>query len=312
MKQKWRLILTTLILSSGCLSADIELSSDIGSESIHSLEKNIQSGRGPFSLEVTYDAIGRSKIRKKHFRHQHISFAEGQAQLGIIYYYNPEYKEGLSAAVGYTYTDLDWRHNPAFDQEQFHTYNVTLEGFSKRLGRWLWIGQVKFNMDADHLDFSEYFRWGGLLWGRYDYCPNIGVHAGLLFTTGMKIDHVYPIIGFDWCFRENWKLNLVFPVNISLIYTIDECWSVALAARIFDSIHRAGKHEDLSRALFEYRNGGIEAAVEYDCDSWLKVNGHIGATTGGKLRISNRHNKHVHHYKFNSAGYVGGELEYRF
>jgi hypothetical protein len=208
---------------------------------------------------------------------------------------------------------LDWTNNPFFEQQNFGELIVGLGAFTKRIPNWLWQAQVTMNMDTEHRNWNLYTNYDLLLWGRYTTCnPDINLHVGFWMQTGMKIDHIYPIIGFDWVFAEDWKLNLVFPMNVSLVYTMDDSWSIALAGRFFDIRRRVGRDEPLSQGLFQYHNVGAELAVNYKLCDWLHANVHAGYTLWGKYKISNRENKHPTHFDIDSSWYAGGQLGVNF
>lgn len=264
-----------------------------------------------FKLEVSGDAIGKAKIDHSDGR-GHVKYNTFDVDFRFVFHYNKEYQEGLYGILNYQASEINWNKNPFFHKTEFHTASVTLGGFTHRLCNWRWVGEVAINIDTDHPNFTDYAFYDILLWGRYAYSCDVGLHVGLLVRTGMKIDWVYPVLGFDWTINDQWKLNVVFPVNVSLVYKFHKCWSVALAGRAFSERHRVGSHEPLPKALVTYRNAGGELALNYDCDQWLSANAHIGYSFGGTLKIANKEYEHRHHFDFKSAGYVGGELAVRF
>lgn len=311
MNKALRHFLTGFLCTTAFLHADIDYQS-VGSENMIPYGAKKGTEAGPFNVEANYDWIGQSAFEGRHLRGQHIKFNEGQVETGFTFYYEPEYEEGARFDLNYTFTDLDWKDNPNFDQKHFNTIGFNLGFASKRMCNWLWRLGARLNIDADHFNFNEYSDWDLLFWGRYNYSDDIRVHVGFVAMTGMKIDRIYPILGFDWDFYEDWKLNLVFPMNISLKYSISSCWTAGIAARFFDSRHRTGKHEPLPQSLWEYRNSGIELATDYMWAPYVHLNVHGGTTFGGILRTANRHYKHIHRHRFKPAGYFGGDLTINF
>jgi len=301
------ILITALIFLCTPLKADFE-TGDFSSEKIGRSEQPA----GPFKIELSSDIIAKSKFTDSGFKHQHIGYSQSEAEGNAIVYYNPCYREGINLGLAYTATDLNWKHNPFFHQRWFHTATTSIAGFTERLPNWFWKAQVAMNCDLEHFNISDYINWDILLWGRYTYSCDIGIHLGLIVQTGMQIDRVYPVIGFDWRFNPCWKLNAIFPLNMSIVYTFDQNWSAALAARFFDSRHRSGNDEPLEKALFHYQNTGAELDLNYAYNSWLSVNLHGGYTLGGRLKIANRHNDHPDHFWFNPAAYGGGEIDIRF
>ena len=302
-------IATCFILAAATGWTDIDIDSqDIGSEKITDTAK-----KSPFSFNTYIDAIDTAKINKGFYKGDKIHFAEAEAEAGMVVYYAPAYTEGARVAVGYTATYLRWAENPWFDQDHFNNLNVSLTGFSKRLDQWFWRTQLTANIDTSQWS-AMYTSYDILLWGRYSYCDNndkIGVHFGFLAQTGLRLDRLYPIIGFDWQISRKLKLNLVYPVNISLVYSITPRWSIAAAGRFFNSRFRVHHKEIFSKALVRYTNAGGELAIKYETE-YVSANIHGGFTFGGKYRVSNSKNHHPHNYRFDGSAYVGGEVDVTF
>lgn len=288
------------------LLADIDIDDqDVGSEQITKPAK-----RTPFSLNSHIDGIGTTKIEKGHFKGDEVHYATAEVEAGMIVYYNPAFTEGIRVALGYTPTYLRWSECPWFEQDRFNTVPVTVSGFTKRFDDWFWRSQVSFNFDADNWS-SEYISYDIIVWGRYTYCRDIGIHLGFWAETGLQMDRIYPILGFDWKISPRWKLNLVYPVDVALEYTLAKSWKLALAGRFFDSRFRVNRDECTSRALVRYTNAGAEFAIRYETDT-MSANIHIGTTLAGKFRQANHRNHHAHSFKLDSAAYAGGEFDVRF
>jgi hypothetical protein len=266
----------------------------------------------PFSLSVNFDKIGKSKINKGFFKDDKIDFGIAYAKAIAVIYYCPAYSEGANLGVSYTYTAFKWENNPWFHQQRFNTLTLQLGGFSKRLTRWFWQGLIDVNIDMDEWNLNEYSTYDLLLWGRYEYCRHIGIHVGFIAQTGMQMDRVYPIFGADWKISKNWKLNLVFPVNISLEYILNKQWSLAIAGRSFDSRQRIHRHqENQPKSVIRYENVGAEGSIRYDIHN-MSVDIHAGYTLGGKFKVANRHNNHSHSYKLDPSLYAGAEVDIKF
>lgn len=264
----------------------------------------------PFRISARGDWIGRSKVNKKGYRNQHVNFSTVEAQAEGIIMCNEDCQEGVGIGIGYTRSRFDW-HNSRCDlgNHNMDQLSFTITTFSQRLKNWLWMASVTANWEPKYSNFTDYTNYDILFWGRYACDKDFNMHIGFLAQTGMKIDRIYPVIGFDWKINDKWMLNAVFPMNMSIVYTINESWTAALAARIFDLRYRLGKREH--RALFQYRNGGAELAINYN-QKHFSANIHAGVTVGGQFRLSNRHNKDKRHFDLDPAGYVGGEAVVKF
>ncbi len=281
---------------------------DFGSEEITQPAK--QTGQALFNFDSYLDVIGKSKISKGFFKGDDIRFAAAQVQLGSVVYYCPGYTEGIRVSLAFTATFLAWPGNPWFDQEHFNLLSLNVTGFTKRLERWFWRSQISINTDTDEWR-GPYTSYDIILWGRYAYLKNIGLHIGVWVQTGLRLDRVYPILGADWQFSPNWKLNLVYPVNLAIEYTLSRVWSLALAIRNFNSRFRVHHESSCAKSLLRYTNVGTEFAIRYE-QGTTTANLHAGYALGGKYRVANPHNHHAHNYRFDPAPYVGGEVNVRF
>lgn len=305
-------IFYSLLLSLPLLGYDLGAqlaTEDIGSENIQISE----SSEGyPFRAKAAGDWVSRAKI-SKHRDDYHIKFAAAAVDASMVFYYDKCNKEAANVAVAYKKTYLNWEHNPYFKETNFDTISLILGGYSERLCDWIWRGQLSINFDnIEHWDFQDYMNYDLFLWGRYHLCENIGFHIGIFAQTGMMIDRVYPVIGIDWKYSQKLHINLIYPVNISAVYSFNPQWSIALAGRFFDERHRVKKDAHLSEGLWVYRVVGAEIALNYNPTDWISANVHLGTTIGGNLKVANRNYHHRRRYDVNDSAYAGGELSVSF
>ncbi len=297
--------LSLLTLSPLTLFADVE-------EGDWALQKVVPpANKGPFSVSANYDATGGAKFDDEPYDDDKLKYAQGNVTGAVVVYYNPTYDEGALVSLGYTNVHLDWDHNPFFDQKTFQTINVTIGGFTKRLRDWDLKALLTANIDIRPWN-CNYINYDLTLWGKYSYCQDISLHFGIIAQTGMKMDRVYPILGFDWKITPDWTLDFVFPIDMGLYYNVTKEWSVGVAARFFDYRNRLKDHELLSKGVFRYQSTGAELAVNYDNDDNITADLHGGMILGGHLRIANQHNNHPHRLKFKTAPYAGGAVSIRF
>ena len=313
---KWSNLLITSIFTIGIFNLSLFADDDIdtnnmGSENIGGAFENQPASKSPFSFSAYADAVGKAKINKGFFKKDEIQFAIANAEIEAVYYYCPEYSEAANITLGYTETYIGWKENPWFSQTHFDTVTLSFGGITKRFDRWLWRGQVEINYDGFDELTAEYLNYNLILWGRYSICKDIGVHMGFYVETGMRMDRIYPIIGFDWQINRKWKLNAVFPFDMALEYTHTKNWTFALAGRTFSIRHRIQPNDSHGKYVCRYTNFGIEAMVKYSLND-LVANIHAGVTTGGDFKVANSHNHDPNHYHLDPAGYVGAEVDMRF
>ncbi|KAF3362945.1 Uncharacterized protein PHSC3_000479 [Chlamydiales bacterium STE3] len=270
-----------------------------------------QDENTPYHLKFTFDSTAKANLKRKS--HGKVQYAEADLEGSMVFYHDECNSDSAYALAGYEYTRINWRRNPYFKQDEFNTLSLGIGASSKRMYDWLWLAEIRANFDVNHFKFSKYVTWDLYAWGRYTYSPGVNIHLGFLAFTGMKFDRVCPIVGFDWHINEKWKLNAVFPVDISLQYFLDDNWSISFAAKAILSRHRTGPNERLSRAVVVYTSGGLELGIDYlACDGRFSLNAHVGEMLGGRLKITNQHYHHKKQHRFRSCPYVGGELAYRF
>jgi hypothetical protein len=304
------IILLGLVLLTTNVSADEEI--DVTQQNIGSQRMASPTQQWRNELSFRADWIGPAKVDKKKFRDHKVKFYNVEVQGERTVYQNATCREGITLGLGYSNTGFHLEKNPFFKCDNFNMISLTLGGYSGRVERWLFQGYVTINWQYDYQRFPDYSNYDLMLWSRYEYCPNIiNIHAGFLIETGMKIDRICPIIGFDWKFYDKWKLNAVFPVNLSVVYDFADNWSAALAGRLFNVRYRLSPDERLKEALLEYYNYGIELGCSYQKEAFY-ANIHAGITLGGEFKISNREHKHKKHFDMDSAPYVGGEIAYKF
>lgn len=307
MKNIFNMLMAIVAFTTTGLVAD----GDIYVEDLSAQHIKEETSAGPFTAKISADYVGRANFKCHDF--SHLTFATGEVDLSLVYYYDPCYKEGTSIGVTYTRTYLNWKFNPFFTQKNIDMISVNFSGISQRLRDWTWRAQVSVNFDnIEYWNIEDYMNYDLLLWGRYAYTQDIGVHIGVLAFTGMRIDRVYPVFGIDWLFDCHWKLNLVFPMDLSLVYTLNQKWSIALAGRIFDQRHRVKKDQFYSEGLWHYTSSGAELVVKYTPTKWMTANVHAGGDFGGHLKVANRHYRDGRRLRFEGAPYAGAEVDINF
>lgn len=305
------MLLGISVASAHSLSAQLNVEEYSGQEI---LAQGSDQECGPFSISSYADWTGKADFEHKKCRKNlsNVEFGVAEIDANMVFYYDECNKEGLVATAGYNYNQIKWK-NPYFDQNQFNTASVAVSAFTERAENWKWAAQVKVNFDLNHFRFADYIYFDLLLSGRYAYSECLGLHFGVLALTGYRIDRIYPILGFDWQINEDLKLNMVYPLNVSLAYSVTKQWSVLVAGRAFENRHRVGKDNHYSRGLVEYRAAGVEGQIAYVSEN-KKIEGdiHAGQILGGTVKASNARHHHIKRYPFKTAPYVGGHLAIKF
>lgn len=312
---KRKALLTFFALSCACISTlratDLNIENYSGQQILAEAK---EQECGPFSIAAFADWAGKADFEHKRCRRSldNVEFGQAEIDANLVFYYDECNKEGLIATAGYNFTQIKWK-NPYFDQDQFNVASFAISGFSSRVANWNWSAQVKASFDLNHFKWADYIFFDMLLSGRYAYSECLGLHFGFIALTGYRIDHLYPILGIDWQISEDWKLDLVYPLDISLAYSLNCEWSLKIATRAFEQRHRVGKDNHYSRGLVEYRASGAEFQIAYQSEN-KKIEGdiHAGEILGGRVKASNSRHHHIKRYDFKNAPYVGGHLAVKF
>ena len=266
----------------------------------------------PFFISTEFEGIASAHFDHRHFKKQKIGYTAGELAAGGVIFYNACKQEAINVSLSYWHDHIEWKHNRYFDHHSFDNVTLSVGFFSMRVHDWFWRGQVGIDVDATYGDFWRYTFYDLLLWGRYTCSPTLGFHVGFVGQTGQRLDHVYPLIGLDWAISDRWKLNAVFPVEISLEYTLTQRWSFALATRFFEIRHRLRQSDRLKRGLIEYKNTGLELGCNYVYGKAINVNLHVGEALGGYFKLESQRHRRIHRLEFKPSPYAGGELQFHF
>ena len=193
-----------------------------------------------YTVDVEFLSTGDAKFKDVGITNQHLNFQKWQALSSYTHHIGSHH--GLVFELGYSSDKFDWKENPAFTESTYNSLNFGIGTFSSALTNWLWKGGLYASVDTEEFDFTHYALYSGTLWGRYTYSDNIDIHIGIHGNVGMKKDEVYPIIGLQYSPDNRWKLNLVYPQNLSAIYSLNDLWSVSLIGEFFKNRHRVSKN----------------------------------------------------------------------
>jgi hypothetical protein len=268
-----------------------------------------------FTFEGEADWIFKSRFTTPENAGQRIGFSESDIFLSYTQLLNS--CEGVGIGAGYSWTHLDWDQNPFFSEENFPAVTFSVDGFSKRFPSWVWKGSFSVDMQTDEFGDGDYNLYNLTIWGRYGfynyYVSDLGLNIGFVGRTGLEQTIAWPIVGLDFHIYRDWKINVVYPVNMSLIYSLNDNWSLAFAGRIWNTRRRVSESEVLPKGIFEYRNSGVEFVVNYKYCDYANANFHVGSTVGtGDLKIVDSRNHTIRHNKFREAAYLGGAFDFKF
>lgn len=315
----------SLSAEEGSLSVPVNVESvqDMTEEASQNIPNHFMEASGSF------DYISNAKFTKRGYTDQSITFALGGTGLRYVQFLGCSRQFAVTAAVDYFDNLLKWKENPYFSQDHFHNLAFSVGGMFQG-ETWLWKCNLGASFDLDAGKIGGYTLYSGQLWGRYSMTPNLGLHVGAIGITGLHENRAWPIFGFDYTWREKWKLRLIYPVDISLFYSFNCNWSLGVVHRLFWVRHRIqprkNQIEGLERnsgAFVEYRNRGTEIALRYEYDPVFQVTVHAGYAHGGEVCLSEAsccdrvefHRRRFKGYRsfcFDNSAYIGGQASLKF
>ncbi|HXF29509.1 MAG TPA: DUF6268 family outer membrane beta-barrel protein [Chlamydiales bacterium] len=257
-----------------------------------------------FNIVGDYHHIQDASIQHGKFRHHDFGFREGKVLANGVYHFDKE--KHLSLGIGYMNSHLDFDKRPHIRDSTFENLLVTAGTTVKSSDGWHWNGQLALQLNTDDIS-SRYCFFSGILEGKYEWKRRSNLHIGLIGVSGLRYTRVLPILGIDFKQSEQWKFNLIFPTNISAVYSFNHNFSLEAGLRTFLSRQRFSKHEEgrYERGFIAYRNLGAELTFNYKIHERLQASLQVGETLGGRIRLSNKHDTQRRHLKLKPSPYVG-------
>ena len=254
-------------------------------------------------LEGEYRGASKARFRTHSVKGSHQKYADGFAALYYSHALNTT--NFLSVEVGDSYLKFDWPRNPRFTHSKYNIAVGSLGWVSTSIDRWRWILSGTATVSAHDMNFGRNGVYYGLMWGRYAFSHTTGIHLGFHGHYGMRNGYLLPLIGFDTHFWQKWQLNLIFPVDFSLTYTLSNNWSASVKGVTFGRPYRhpwrvqggIGRYKE---GIFEVYASGAELDLNFKLHSFNAGAG-LGYNFGGWILIKDRHNNHPKYYKYDDA-----------
>ncbi len=265
--------------------------------------QNIPSPAYPFSLSGTYINVNETHFRKPDLADQSLKYR----QWNTVFAYTHPFNEcnGLILGAAWLGSEVNMEENIDFDETEFDYFNFSAAHYISSFPDWVWTVSLTAYLDAANFSLIDYALYQGVLWGRYTWCQPLELDFGLMVEAGLRKEKVWPIIGFVFTPSERWRISAVYPIDLSIAYSLHPALTAAASIRYLRSRHRVGEEEPNSQAIFDYRAAGIEGDLNFTPYPFLSVTGFAGSTLNGDFEISNRNNKRTKHLKFARSLYAG-------
>lgn len=257
----------------------------------------------PFALSGGYLAVTPADFTTPDVKGQTLRYT--QTTTAFAYTHPCNECLGLIFGAGYVGTQVNWKENPFFNETDYHYVNFNGGVYTTVFPDWQWTATVGIFVDTDEFDFGDYALYQGVLWGNYALRPWLSVSTGFILEVGLNKNRGWPILGLRFQPGENWRINAVYPIDISVEWDLAQCWSTAASIQFLRNRHRVSDTQPLPKAIFEYRTWGAEMDLIYRPASWLYLKGFVGATFTGELKVTNRNDDNGIHFKFGTSPYIG-------
>jgi len=257
----------------------------------------------PFSLGGSYLNSMPAKVTTPGFTDSKLRYEQYDANFNYTLPFSPIC--GINFGAGWVGTQVIWPQNPAFDESSFNYVNLSFGGFSKAFTRWTWTLNLATFLDTAYFSLVDYALYQAVLWGKYELRSYLEFDFGFLLEVGLNKDQIWPIFGLIYHPYDNFRIHLIYPIDMVLEYDLTEKLMAAAAVRILRNRHRVGSDEPLPQAVFQYQTWGGELDLRYRPIKRFFVKGFAGSTFGGALRVGNSSDNDPTYYKFNASFYAG-------
>ena len=264
-----------------------------------------------------YRNVGKAKFTTDSgsVKDSHERYADAHGYLYFSHFINEN--NAVSWKAGYSFLKFDWPKNPRFRGDDYHFATSSLGWITTSIKNWRWIVSAAVSVDAQTFDFSQSGVYYGVMWGRYQWGPKMGLHLGWYGYTGVKNGYILPILGFDWHPSRSWQINAIFPIDASVRYYFNKHWSIYVQASSFGRPYRfpIRAHEGIGKfrhGIFEVFSTGIELNLKYHIDNAFSFIVGGGWNFGGWILIKDHNNHHGKYYNFDGAPYGQGKLTFSF
>ncbi|MBS0620803.1 MAG: hypothetical protein JSS61_05025 [Verrucomicrobia bacterium] len=265
----------------------------------------------PLHFDAEYRHVAPAKFRTASVKGSKATYDDAHAYLYYSHYLTPD--NSLSWKVGYSALEFDWSQNPRFRGDHYHFASASLGWVSTSIQDWRWILATGVSVDTHTFNFGKTGVYYGMMWGRYQFSPNIGMHIGWCGYVGVENGYVLPILGIDWSVGKHWQFNGIFPVNLSIQYNFNASWAMSIEAAAFGRPYRFPMrvHDGIGKfdgGIFEVYSKGVELDLKYRFGNNFYASIGGGWNFGGWILIKDHANHHGKYYKFDDAPYGQARL----
>ncbi|MBS0622591.1 MAG: hypothetical protein JSR80_06500 [Verrucomicrobia bacterium] len=260
----------------------------------------------PWNLRGIFLHTGRARIADEHLKNERFGFQQAEVRLG--YLAPTGCLTGLAPTIGFRETDIDWKKNPYMHSRHFQELYLGAYAFTRCIDCWYWQVGLGWWQQLYRLQLGHYGMMEGLLWGRYQWWRNVGVHVGTYVEAGRRQGFVRPIIGIDWKINDRWHAYAVYPVDTKIVYQVNPAFCLALAGRPNRTRLRLEDTDPDPEGLLEYRMWGVEGRATYQPSVLFKIDTFVGSTIWSFIKVNNRWNKRIVYTNLKDTWYAGAHI----
>lgn len=257
----------------------------------------------PIGLSGMYLDVQKAEFRKSDLHQQYLHYKQGNAAIAYTHACNPYW--GLIFGAGYVGTEVKWNRNPYFKETHFSYVDLNLGAYTNAMPCWTWALTGSMFVDTAVLDLRDYALYQGILYGKYDFLPCLDLNAGFILEVGLNKAKIWPILGFEFAPTARLEINVVYPLDVSIDYSVYSWLDLAIAARFLRDRHRFLETEPVPKGVYEYTTEGVEFEAIISPLERLAITVFAGHSFPGDLKITNHNNHAIKHAKFQGSFYSG-------
>lgn len=221
-------------------------------------------------------------------------------------------KGGFKLGLGMQTLEFDWPQNPITTRDRFTQLQMSTGLFTLDAKGFMIVSELMLMMDPVKMDLEHYTLYRGLLYTKYNYKNKANIHAGFVGYYGLRYNRVVPIIGVDFPLGEYFKVNAVFPSDMSLEFNPTQLLTFLVRLRFVQLPRRLSENDPLSKGVIFYNNTGAEFGVKLHYLEYFYLQGFVGRTIEPHIKAESFSGDSTTYYRLRSNYYFGASLLMHF
>lgn len=159
---------------------------------------------------------------------------------------------------------------------------------------------------------SDSFTYGGLLVARYAFNPDFALSFGAVATSRLEESAlVLPLVGVEWNITERLRLE-TRGLGVRLTGTISPEWRAFIEGGFDSREYRLDDDNAVSKGVLRDRRVPIAVGVQYTLARSFEATIRGGAVVYQQYRLDDRDGNEIRKVETQPAGFIGGDVIFRF